>query len=216
MELWTERQATAYLMVPGIRRESARSALKAGVAGRPVRVRNALLYEAGAVRDVLNRMDPPCEIHVRTSRPIFVARVAPRMPDPDSPWRSWRGADVLAPRLEQLDAVRGWWHLGFRLEALLRGVGRHKGVPFVGTCGGIVVLGAEIVDIDTSLDEAGIAVSEVRAAAHSRGPAYTRLARAFVLGDPGSWFDEQSGRRFSTGAGGPFRLVHGRNRDLAT
>ncbi|MCW2738129.1 hypothetical protein [Nocardioides sp.] len=106
MELWTERQATAHLMVPGVRRDAARSALKAGVAGRPLQVRNALLYDAEAVRAVLGRMEAPCEIQVRTGRPIFVARVAPRMPDPDNPWRSWRGADVLAPRPEQLAAVR--------------------------------------------------------------------------------------------------------------
>lgn len=216
MELWTERQATAHLMVPGVRRDAARSALKAGVAGRPLRVHHALLYEADAVREVLGRMDPPCEIRVRTSRPIFVARVAPRQDDPDNPWRDWRGADVLAPRSEQLDAVRGWWHVGFRLEALLRGVGKHRGVPFVGTCGGIVVLGAEILGIDDSLTEAGGALTEVRRSASRKGPAYTRHALAFVLGDPGPWFDDQLGRRLTTGAGGPFRLVHGRNRDLST
>ncbi len=216
MELWTERQATAHLMVPGVRRDAARSALKAGVAGQPLQVSNALLYEAEGVREVLGRMDPPCEIRTRTSRPIFVARVAPRQVDPDSTWRSWRGADVLAPRSEQLDAVRGWWHLGFRLEALLRGVGRLRGVPLVGTCGGIVVLGAEILDIDDDLIEAGAALTEVRSTSSRRGPAYTRRARAFVLGDAGPWFDDQAGRRFTTGAGGPFRLVHGRNRDLST
>ena len=140
-----------------------------------MRVRNALLYEADAVRGVLERMDPPCEIVLRSGRPIFVARVASCTPDPEASWRSWRGAGVLAPRSEQIDAVRGWWHLGERMENLLRGVGRYKGVPFVVTCAGLV-----------------------------------------VLGDPGPWFDDQVGRRFSTGPGGPFRLVHGRNRDLST
>ncbi len=167
MELWTERQATAHIAVPGVGRDAARSALKAGVAGRPVRVRNALLYEADAVLGVLERMDPPCEIVLRSGRPIFVARIASRTPDPDASWRSWRGADVLAPRSEQIDAVRGWWHLGERMENLLGGVGRYRGVPF-------------------------------------------------VLGHPGPWFDDQLGRRFTTGPGGPFRLVHGRNRDLST
>ena len=186
------------------------------MAGRPLQVRNALLYDADQVRAVLERMDPPCEIRLRTGRPIFVARVAPRTPDPDASWRSWRGADVLAPRTEQLDAVRGWWHLGFRLEALLGGVGRLKGVPFVGTCGGIVVLGAEILDVDDSLDDEAAPITERRRSAAQHGPTYTRRARAFVLGDAGRWFDGQLGRRFSTGAGGPFRLVHGRNRDLST
>ncbi|MCW2738130.1 hypothetical protein [Nocardioides sp.] len=99
---------------------------------------------------------------------------------------------------------------------LLGAVGRRKGVPFVATCGGIVVLGAEILDIDESLDDAGGALSDVRRSASLAGPRYTRRARAFVLGDPGRWFDDQAGRRFMTGAGGPFRLLHGRNQDLAT
>jgi hypothetical protein len=151
------------------------------------------------VREVLHRMDPPCEIRARTSRPIFVARVAPRTPDVASDWRTWRGADVLAPREEQLDAVRAWWHLGFRMEVLTGAVGRAKGVPFVVTCGGLVVLGAEIVDLD----------EELRKPPSRQGAGYTRRAVAFTLDAPGAWFDGQYGRRFSTGAGGPFRLIHG-------
>ena len=209
MELWTERAATHHLAVPGIGRDAARSALKAGVAGRPRRVGSALAYEADAVREALRRMDPPCEIRVRTSRPIFVARVAPRMPDLSSAWRTWRGADVLAPREEQLDAARAWWHLGFRLEVLTRAVGQAKGVPFVVTCGGVVVLGAEIVDLDRDLDGEGNQMSEARRHASRQGPAYTRRAVAFTLGAPGAWFDGQYGRRFATGPGGPFRLIDG-------
>ncbi|WP_322921079.1 hypothetical protein [Nocardioides renjunii] len=216
MELWTERQATRHLMVPGVGRDAARSALKANVAGRPLSAGGTLLYDARAVCAVLDRMDPPCEIRQRTGRPIFVARVAPRTPDPASSWRTWRGADVLAPRPQQLDAVRGWWHLGFRLEALLRGVGQYKGVPFVATCGGIVVLGAEIRGIDAALADEGAALSEARIASSPPGSDYTRRAYAFVLDEPGAWFDGQRGRRFTTGAGGPFRLLHGRKRDAST
>jgi len=47
-------------------------------------------------------------------------------------------ADVLAPREEQLDAARAWWHLGFRLEVLTRAVGQAKGVPFVVTSRSVV------------------------------------------------------------------------------
>lgn len=216
MELWTERQAAAYVAVPGVGRDAARSALKAGVAGRPVQVRGALLYEAEAVRAVRELMDPPCEIVLRTGRPIFVARVSSRTPDPEASWRSWRGADVLAPRSEQVDAVRGWWHLGERTENLLGGVGKYKGVPFVGTCGGLVVLGAEILGIDQQLLAEGAPISELRHSASRGRHRYSRRACAFVLGDPGTWFDDQLGRRFSTGPGGPFRLVRGRNRDRAT
>ncbi|WP_210650076.1 hypothetical protein [Nocardioides sp. SYSU D00065] len=216
MELWTERQATRHLMVPGIGRDAARSALKAGVAGRPVEVSTGLLYDAREVRDVLDRMDPPCEIRQRTSRPVFVARVAPREPDERTPWRSWRGADVLAPRAEQLDAARAWWHLGARMDALIGGVGSAKGVPFVVTCGGIIVLGAEIRGVDHAVAAAGLEMSSARRSASPLGESYSRNARAFVLGDPGPWFDGQDGRRFGTGPGGPFRVVQGRSRDRST
>jgi hypothetical protein len=180
MELWTERQATRRLAIPGIGRDAARSALKAGVAGRPVEVGAVLAYDADAVRAALERLGPVCEIRRRTFRPIFVARVAPRTPEPESHWRTWRGADVLAPRSEQLDAVRGWWHLGERMDTLTRGI------------------------------------SVARRAESRQGQRYTRRARAFVLGDAGPWFDDQMGRRLTLGSGGPFRLLHGRNRDRST
>lgn len=210
MELWTERQATRHLAVPGVGRDGARSALKAGVAGRPLEVSNALLYDADAVRGALGRMDPPCELRLRTRRPIFVARVCPRIADVESGWRSWRGADVLAPRPEQLDAARGWWHLGERTRRLVRILGPERGVPFVVTCGGIVVLGAEITGIDQDLVAEGTAMSEARRSSSRQGSSYSRLARAFVLDDPGAWFDGQLGRRFTLGPGGPFRVVFGR------
>ena len=210
-DLWTERQATEFLRLRWTGRDATRSALKAGIAGRPIRVRNSLLYRADDVLAAYERTREPCEIGVRVDRPTFVARVAPRMPDPESSWRSWRGADVLAPVAEQRDAARGWWHLGDRTYVLTRAIGRAKGMPFVVTCGGIVVLGAEISGVDTSLDEEGLAISDARRDARgkeasSRRP-YTRLASAFTLIDPGPWFDNQYGRRWLTGAGGPFRIV---------
>ena len=102
------------------------------------------------------------------------------------------------------------------MENLLGGVGRYKGVPFVGTCGGLVVLGAEILDIDRELVTEGEPITELRRSASRGRHRYSRRACAFVLGDPGPWFDDQLGRRFTTGPGGPFRLLHGRNRDLST
>ena len=64
MELWTERQATQYLQRMHIGRDAARSALKAGVAGAPIEVRNSLLYHADEVKAVLDRADEPCQIRV--------------------------------------------------------------------------------------------------------------------------------------------------------
>lgn len=212
MELWTERQAGQHLQRMHLGRDAARSALKAGVAGAPIEVRSGLLYDAAAVRAVFDAADEPCQVRVRTDRPIFVARVGPRRPDPQNSFRSWQGADVLAPLAEQRDAVRAWWHLGDRIYALVRGVGEVKGMPFVATFGGLVVLGAEITGIDAALLDEGVRVSRARRAAWRQGAAYTRLASAFTLTDPGPWFDDQLGRRFSTGPGGPFRLVHGRAR----
>jgi hypothetical protein len=210
MELWTERQATQYLQHPLTGRDAARSALKAGIAGAPVKVRNALLYDADRVREALERTYDPCRIRVRTSRPVFVARVAPRTPDPETSWRAWRGADTLAPVDEQRDAARAWWHLGDRMWALVGGVGEVKGMPFVVTCGGFIVLGAELRGIDRSLTQEGVAISRSRRATSRQ--AYTRLACAFVLDDPGPWFDGQLGKRWSTGAGGPFRVFLGNGR----
>ena len=133
LELWTERQATEYLRLRWTGRDATRSALKAGIAGAPVRVRNALLYRADDVRAALDRTADPCEIAARVDTPVFVARMAPRAADPESSWRTWRGADVLAPRAEQVDAARAWWHLGERLYVLVRAVASAKGMPFVVT-----------------------------------------------------------------------------------
>lgn len=206
-ELWTERQATEYLRLRWTGRDATRAALKAGVAGAPIRVRNALLYRADEVRAALDRTAHPCEIAARVDRPVFVARMAPREADPESSWRTWRGADVLAPRNEQVDAARAWWHLGDRLYALVRALASAKGMPFVVTCGGIVVLGAEIVGMDRELEAEGMAISRARRDQASSRQPYTRLASAFVLREPGPWFEGQYGRRWKTGAGGPFRVV---------
>ena len=143
MELWTERQATQYLeRHPLTGRDAARSALKAGIAGAPVQVRNALLYDADRVREAFARTDDPCRIRLRTTRPIFVARVAPRT------------ADLETSRTPQPE---------------------------------------------------GVTISRSRRAA-ARQRSYTRLACAFLLDDPGPWFDGQYGKRWSTGPGGPFRV----------
>ena len=115
---------------------------------------------------------------------------------------------MLAPVQEQRDAARGWWHLGDRIHVLIRAVGAVKGMPFVATCGGLVVLGAEITGMDQGLVEEGGHISEEREGAASQRQRYTRLASAFTLADPGPWFDGQYGRRWLTGAGGPFRLIH--------
>jgi hypothetical protein len=211
MELWTERQATEYLQRhPLTGRDAARSALKAGIAGAPVQVRSALLYDADRVREAFERTYDPCRIRERTDRPIFVARVAPRTPDPNTSWRGWRGADALAPMEEQRDAARAWWHLGARMWALVGGVGEVKGMPFVVTCGGFIVLGAELRGIDGALAPEGATISRARRATAKH--AYSRRACAFVLDDPGPWFDGQYGKRWSTGPGGPFRVFLGNGR----
>ena len=211
MELWTERQATQHLQQhPLTGRDAARSALKAGIAGAPVRIRNVLLYDADRVREAYERTHDPCRILVRTDRPVFVARLAPRAIDPDTSWRSWRGADMLAPMVEQRDAARAWWHLGVRMWALVGGVGEVLGMPFVVTCGGFIVMGAELRGIDNDLAPEGRTISRARRATAKQ--AYSRLACGFVLDDPGPWFDGQLGKRLSTGAGGPFRVFLGRPR----
>lgn len=204
----TQRQATEELRFLGIGRDAARSALQAGIAGPPVRIRSAMLYDADAVAAAVGRAANPCKIRSRSDRPIFVARIAPRTPDPDSTWRSWRGADTTAPVQEQRDAARAWWFLGARTQILTEAIGQAKGMPFVVTCGGIVVHGAEITGFDADLEQEATQLSEPRRAGLTgRARTYARRATAFTLSDPGEWFDAQMGRRWMTGPGGPFRLV---------
>lgn len=206
-EWWTQRQATEHLQRLHLGRDAMRSALRAGVAGAPVRVRNGLLYRAADVRAAFDRAGEPCQILVRTELPVFVARIAPRQPDPGSTWRAWRGADLSAPVLEQRDAARAWWFLGARVAALASGIGRAMGMPFVVTCGGIIAMGAEITGLDASLEVESTELSRQRLARAREPSTYSRDATAFTLRDPGHWFDDQAGRRWSTGAGGPFRLI---------
>lgn len=102
----------------GLRRETARHLLNAGIAGKPFVTSVAHLYHADRVRAVVERAALDAEGVPWVATETFVGRVGPRTPDP-GPGRSWRGADLTAPLGEQLDAVRQWWELSAWTQVLV-------------------------------------------------------------------------------------------------
>ena len=181
----TGRQAAEQLGALGLDRESARKALLAGVAGPATRAGTTVLYDADRVGELasgehrrIDRLEVE-ELPEACRRGMVVVRLTPRRPDP-GPERAWQGADLLAPREEQLDAARMWFRMSPWTRVLIRhraGTGGGAGVPFVATVGTLVVLGADITGVD---------------AGYPRGA-------ALRLAEPGEWFETWRGARFEEG-----------------
>lgn len=207
--MMTAREASERLGSLALGREPARRALLAGVAGPGIRTRGALLYEAAEVHAAVERaLDPPISGWADGAA-TFVGRVAPRTPEPDSTWRTWRGADLTAPAGEQRDAVRAWWHLSIWTQVWIGSMSRKKGFfPFIATVSGFVAVGADIVSLDQSLD--GEADRIMRAKPRARPSYRPALPTAFVLREPGAWFEPLRGRLLGTGPGGPFSIISSR------
>lgn len=209
MEMMTGREAAECLGRLSLGREPARRALLAGVAGPGIRTRGTLLYEATEVHAAVERaLDPPVPGWADGAA-TFVGRVAPRTPEPDGSWRAWRGADLTAPAGEQRDAVRAWWHLSIWTRVWIGSRSRlHGFFPFIATVSGFVAVGADIVSLDQSLD--GEAAGMLRAKPRARPSYRPAMPTAFVLREPGTWFDPLRGRRLGTGPGGPFSIISSR------
>jgi hypothetical protein len=142
--------------------------LSSGVAGEPVRTPSGDLYEEERVTELAERpsVSRP-EVELLCPAGFFVSR---------------RNFPATSPRPEQLaalsngwDAVSPWQWIAvrFQLEA-------YGSFPFVATIGGLVVLGADIVE--------------------------ARGLLGLELRNPGAWFDGLEGRWFPTGQGRPWVL----------
>jgi hypothetical protein len=191
MEQISGRRAGQMLAEIGIRRETARHLLNAGVAGQALVTSAAHFYDADRVRAVVDRAGILDGWTDAAATEMFVGRIGPRSPDP-GPGRTWRGADVSAPIREQLDAVSQPWALSPWKRVLLRSLIERDGfVPFLGALGGVVVVGGEIVGL-------GRAVTDT--AGQPRGT-------AFDLREARDWFSEWQGRRLQLGDGGPWRII---------
>lgn len=165
----------------GLSPRLCRAPLAAGLAGSPMRLRNSHLYLRERVEEIASW--PQVTADALPCR-AFVARLGSRTPMEDAD-RGWMGADVTAPRAEQLDAARMWWRFSSgsanELAALLAA---HGEVPLIGTVGGWVAVVAAIVDVPVWSPE-GLASFPVRA-------------------EPPSWAPGVANHRLASGPGGPW------------
>lgn len=189
------REAAGLLSEIGINRESARTALAAGLAGEVRRAGGAHLVEECSVRAVIARAAqqprPGPALAEALHEGIFTARLGPRRETPDEEWRSWRGADLTRPLEEQLLGAAGWWSISWITRAGYAGLaGAGYLLPFVGVVAGIAVVGAEVTGI-------------------IRDPATPRGRRCrFELRPAGPWYDELRGRQLLTSPGPPWVTLH--------
>jgi hypothetical protein len=97
------REAAGLLAELGINRESARTALAAGLAGEVRRAGGAHLVEERSVRAVMERATQPpvsgAALAEARQAGIFTARLGPRRETPDEEWRSWRGIAVVGAEI---------------------------------------------------------------------------------------------------------------------
>lgn len=168
----SERQAALRLGVVGIPSRQARLALAVGLAGDAVRTTAATLYDERRVAELVDRpsvdeaaLPGTCPDGVLVDRRV----VEPRRFDED-------GLSAVEP------LVLGPW----ATAAVGMSVDRHGWFPLVATVYGFVVIGADIVDIESGAD--GMARLDLRPA--------------------GPWFGSFRQRRWRTGPG-PSWLLRG-------
>jgi hypothetical protein len=157
------RRARQLLTRRGVSEWSARKVLESGLAGEPIRSGSAVLYDEARVTELAQRPSVQWpEFYARCPAGVFVSR---------------RDFDAAGSRTEQLatlsegwSAVCPWAWVGMSLRLEMVGY-----FPFVATVGGLVVLGADIVE--------------------TRG--FSRL----VLAPPGDWFEAAAGHWMPTGRG---------------
>lgn len=173
------REAARHLHGIGLTRRQTDRLLGAGFAGEPLRTAGAMLWHEGRVHELASRpwveetgLDEVCP------QGLFVAR---------------RHVDLRAPATDQLAAVRGDWDLSLLTRVFVKhAVGQHGLLPFVATVTGFVALGAEIVDVTTT-------VRTTRATTGS-----PRQVTTLDLERPGAWFEHLRGRRLPSGPGRPW------------
>jgi len=186
--LISARGSAALLAGIGLSREQARRVLASGLAGHAVRTAGALLYEERAVRDLIGwpvteerRVDEACPTG------MFVGRLGRSRP-----------IDVTAPWEERANIAGRAWHLSVWTVVLVqaRMIGGTGGwFPFVGTVGGFVAVGGDIVGLEPDRSH------------HERNERREKRVR-LVLAQPGPWFAAFEGHRHPTGPGRD-GFVHG-------
>jgi hypothetical protein len=166
--LISAREACDLLTRDGVSRRGALKVLAAGLAGPAVRAQHVVLYEGARVEEL-------------AARPSIYWPDAAEW-SPGGFFVSRREFPATSSRSEQVAALSGGWGSVSPWEWVVVAlqVQRHGPFPFVATVGGLVVLGADIVEV--------------------RG--FSNL----VLTEPGPWFDGVAGCWFPTGPGRPWVL----------
>jgi len=162
------RRARQLLTRDGVSTWSAQRVLAAGLAGEPTRSGSAVLYDAARVTELAARPSVPWpELDEHCPAGLFTSR---------------RDFPVTGTRADQLAALcRGWSDVNpWAWIAMAHQIERFGSFPFMATIGGLVVLGADIVE--------------------------ARGLSEFVLESPGRWFDALEGGWFPTGPGRPWVL----------
>jgi hypothetical protein len=174
LEWVSARQAADILARRALNRRQARRVLDAGLAGPPVRTSAATLYERRRVLELVERMGVPADArHELCPNGVFVAR---------------RFFSVLAPRADQMEALRGGWVISPWTGLLLESrIARQGPMPFVATIGGFVALGANLTGFWKDGDRSGL-----------------------ILRAPGPWFEAFERHRLSTWSGNAWQLVDGK------
>ena len=166
--LISAREACTLLTREGVSRRGALKVLAAGLAGPATPARHAVLYEEARVAEL-------------AARPSIYWPDAAEW-SPGGFFVSRRAFPATGSRSEQLAALSGGWTSvspwAWLLVALQ--LQRHGPFPFVATVGGLVVLGADIVEV--------------------------RGFSTLELQEPGPWFDDVAGCWFPTGPGRPWVL----------
>jgi hypothetical protein len=174
--LITGRQACRVLAGAGVSKRCALHVLASGLAGDATRAGAVVLYDHARVEELARRpvvaWSEVCELgltgEVGVGMPgFFVSR---------------REFPATGSRADQLESLgRGWGSVcPWSWVAMSLQIKRYGSFPFLATIGGLVVLGAEIVE--------------------------TRGLSELVLESPGPWFDALEGGWFPTGPGRPWVL----------
>jgi hypothetical protein len=167
--LISARKASHLLARDGVSPCTALQVLAAGLAGEPIHTSAMDLYEHERVAELAARPSVWWPEADQLCRPGF--------------FLSRRSFPATAQRADQVAALSGEWGSvsPWRWVVMHHRLTTHGSFPFVATVGGLVVLGADIVE--------------------------TRGCSELVLEEPGAWFRGWQGRWFPTGRGRPWVLI---------
>ncbi|MDT0201018.1 hypothetical protein [Nocardioides sp. AE5] len=167
-ELVSARQASSMLGTLGISRQSARRALLAGIAGRPIRSAGALLYREDRVRSLVKPALDPDALPPPLHNGVIVGALT-------------TGPDLGVPARATSQGMKTEVNIALITAALLRfAVKLGHPIPYVATVAGFVVAGAEVAGI------APVDAEQGHVARRSTNNAGVRVRLA--LRPPGDWY----------------------------